>query len=200
MRLFIALPVPDAVARDAARILPEDLPGARRVGPELLHLTLVFLGATPADRLEEVAAATAAAAAGHARFEIELSRLGRFPPGGRPRVLWLGLARGSDEVVALAASVRAELARRQLRFDPKPASPHLTLARVRDGASAAEARAIAAAVAELPASPLHFWTDAVHVVESVLSRAGPRYSSRARVPLGDGPGMGRGDHDDAGGL
>jgi len=184
VRLFIALPVPDAVAQRAAGILPAGLPGLRRAGPELLHVTLAFLGATPAERLADIAAATAAAAAGHAHFEIELAPLGRFPPRGRPRVVWLGLAEGAEHVVALAASVRAELARRHLRFDPKPASPHVTLARLRHGASAAEARAIAAAVAGLAAPPLRFRADAVQVVESVLSRGGPRYSSRATAPLG----------------
>lgn len=183
MRLFIALPVPDAVAQRAARILPDGLPGLRHAGPGLLHVTLAFLGATPAERLADVAAATGAAAAGHAGFEIELASLGRFPPGGRPRVVWLGLAEGAEHVIALAALVRAELARRGLRFDPKPASPHVTLARLQGGASAAEARAIAAAVAGLTVPPLRFRADAVHVVESVLSRGGPRYSSRATVPL-----------------
>lgn len=183
MRLFIALPVPDALAQRAAGILPEGLPGLRRAGPELLHVTLAFLGATSAERLAEVASATAAAAAGHAGFEIELARLGRFPPCGRPRVIWLGLAEGAEGVSALAASVRAELARRHLRFDPKPASPHVTLARLREGISAADARTIAAALAGLTVPPLRFRADAVHVVESVLSRGGPRYSSRTTVPL-----------------
>ena len=74
----------------------------RRAGPELLHVTLAFLGATPAERLAEVVGAATAAAAGRAGFEIELSGLGRFPPGERPRVVWLGLGEGAEGVVALA--------------------------------------------------------------------------------------------------
>jgi 2'-5' RNA ligase len=106
-------------------------------------------------------------------------------------------APAADRVVRLGGAVRAELLRRQVRFDAKPLRAHVTLARVRDGASDDEARAIAAAVTAARLDGLAFRADEVQVVESTLSSRvppggsrvppggskAPLYSSRARIPL-----------------
>src|SRR6266550_3934609 len=72
---------------------------------------------------------------------------------------------------------------RGLRFDDRPLSPHLTLARVPDDASSAEAKTIAAAVESLAAPRLEFRVDEIAVVQSLLSPKGPRYTALATVPL-----------------
>ena len=57
VRLFCALLLPTDVVQSVVRWQEEELSGAagaRLVGPENLHVTLAFLGSTPAERVDEV--------------------------------------------------------------------------------------------------------------------------------------------------
>ena len=184
MRLFIAVPLPPELADRAAALLPAALPALKRVRPELMHLTLAFLGWTPDDRLDDVIEAARAAVAGHGAFDLAFAGAGRFPATGRPRVVWLGIGEGKEPLGGLAESVGAELRRRGLAFDDRPFAPHLTLARVHDDASGPEARTVAAAVGSVTVPDLRTRVDRIAVVESVLSPKGPRYTPRAEASLG----------------
>jgi 2'-5' RNA ligase len=65
LRLFCALRLPEDTLERLVRWQAEDVrDGGRIVGREHLHITLAFLGWTPASRLDEVADALRAAAAG----------------------------------------------------------------------------------------------------------------------------------------
>jgi len=146
-------------------------------------VTLAFIGRTPDEQLAAVTAAAEAAAAGVTAFDIELDRPGRFPPTGRPRVVWLGIGAGAQAVVALGERVRAELGRREIAFDGKPLRAHVTLGRAKEDVSLVEARAIAAGVEAMRVPHLRFRADAVVVFESVLSPRGARYTARSSAPL-----------------
>lgn len=184
-RIFIAIPLPPDLAQKVAALVP-DHPALRRVDPALLHFTLAFVGSLPEERVADVAEAVTAAGNGVRAFRMSLDEVGRFPPSGLPRVIWAGSgdpAAGS-RLVELGAAVRAELARRSVPFDAKPLLPHVTLARVRDGATRDDAQAIrgSLAVVRVPAG-LGFDAQVVHVMESVLGPKGPRYSTRAEIAL-----------------
>lgn len=183
MRLFIAIQLPPDLAARAFEILPTALPALRRVKTENLHLTLAFLGQTPDDRLSDVTAAARDAAATVSSFTLAFGGAGRFPERGRPRVVWLGLVEGAPSVLELGAGVSAGLRDRGLRFDDRPLAPHLTLARVVEDASAAEAKTVGAALEGLAIAPLRFEVTEIAVVQSVLSPKGPRYTAVATVPL-----------------
>lgn len=183
MRLFIAVPLPRELTDRAAALLPAALPGLQRVRPELMHITLAFLGWTPDGQLDGATEAARAAIAGHGRFDLAFAGAGRFPASGRPRVVWLGVGEGAEQLAGLAASVTAELRGRGLHFDDRPFAPHLTLARVRTDATGPETRTVAAAVAELAVPDLRTPVDRITVVESVLSARGPRYTARADLPI-----------------
>jgi len=183
MRLFVAVPLPQALTEQAAALLPTALPALKRVPPELMHVTLAFLGWTAEERLGAVVEAARSAAAGHETFDLAFAGAGRFPASGRPRVVWVGIEDGLVPLAALAESLTTELRRRDLTFDDRPFAPHLTLARVRAEASGPESRTIAAAVEALAVPDLRTRVDRIAVVESVLSPKGPRYSARAEAPL-----------------
>jgi 2'-5' RNA ligase len=148
-----------------------------------MHVTLAFVGRTADEQLAAVTAAAEAAAAGVTAFDIELDRPGRFPPSGRPRVVWLGMGAGAQAALALGDRVRAELARREIAFDAKPLRAHVTLGRVREDVALVDARAIAAGVEAMRVPHLRFRADTVVVFESVLSPRGPRYTARSTAPL-----------------
>jgi RNA 2',3'-cyclic 3'-phosphodiesterase len=184
VRLFIAIPLPPDVASRAANVLPAALPALRRVPPENLHVTLAFLGHTDDARLDDVAAAARSAARPVRAFRLELGGAGRFPATGRPRVVWLGITRGAESVHELGERVTEELRSRSLRFDDRPLSPHLTLARVVEGARAADARTVAAALPDLDVPHLGFDVASIAVMQSVLSPKGARYTVRSALDLG----------------
>ena len=181
MRLFVAVPLPAAIAAEAASVLPEH-PGLRPVAPELMHVTLAFLGRVPVERLPEVVDA-ARGASDASPFALTLQGVGRFPSSGAPRVAWIGMGEGATEMAALADALRRDLAARDLPFDAKPFRAHVTLARVRENVARDDLRAIRTIIEGARLRPLRFTVDALTVMESALSSKGPRYTSRASVAL-----------------
>ncbi|HZP95824.1 MAG TPA: RNA 2',3'-cyclic phosphodiesterase [Candidatus Limnocylindria bacterium] len=181
MRLFVAVPLPEDIATAASEALPE-LPGVRRVPPELTHVTLAFLGNVDAGRLPDVVAAVREAAAGRPPFDVSIEGFGRFPRSGGPRIVWLGIVRGAAELITLAERVRAALAARDLPFDPKPFRAHLTVARIGDRADRTTIRALVSAIERAKRPALTLRADALVCFESVWGK-GPRYTARATVSL-----------------
>src|SRR2546428_11448294 len=94
MRLFIAIPLPDDAAARAFAILPDVLPGLRRVRPENLHLTPAVLGWTPDERLPGAEAAAEGGAPAGAPLPSAPARARRVPGRGRPRGGWLRIGHG----------------------------------------------------------------------------------------------------------
>ena len=183
MRLVIAVPLPQELTDRVAALLPLALPAIRPVKPELMHVTLAFLGWTPDEQLDRVIEAALAAARDEPAFDLAFAGAGRFPEKGKPRVVWLGIGEGREPLGRLAGRVQDELRARELAFDDRAFAPHLTLARVHPEATGPEGRTVAAAVDALVVPPLRTRVDRVAVIESVLSRQGPRYTARAEAPL-----------------
>lgn len=136
-RLFVAVPLPDdaavAVANlvDAVRAdpLPTGARDVRWVRLDGLHLTLRFLGPTPEARIGSTVAAVTTAAAAAAPIDVELAGTGTFPSVGRPRALWIGIARGAEALAALTVRLEEALVEAGWAPEPRPFRPHLTLAR-----------------------------------------------------------------------
>lgn len=174
MRLFIAIPVTDEVRAEIARIealLRERGVDAKWVEPELLHVTLAFLGEQdePAGR----AAVRALDGVRAAPIELALGSLGAFPSIEEPRVLWAGFARGEPEMAALAQATRERLAREGVALsDEKPFNAHLTIGRPR-GRGAATARA---ALEGVRPEPVAWRADRVALFSSVPGPGHPLYS------------------------
>lgn len=183
MRLFVAIALPPEVALAASRILPAARP-LRAVKPELLHITLAFLGPVDDERVADASAALTAAVRGVGAFNVVLDRAGRFPETGHPHVVWIGAGSGAEEIVAVGERVRAALKARALEFDEKPLRTHVTLARVRDDSDADDRRGVAAIVRGIHFAPLRFLVDSIVLFESVLSPKGPRYTARTTARLG----------------
>lgn len=182
MRLFIAAPLPRELGERASALLPS-IPGLVRVRPELMHITLAFIGDTADGQLPAAVAATAAAALGRAPFELCFDRAGRFPRSGRPRIIWLGSGTGTLELTELAGAVGRCLRERGVRFDDRAFAPHVTLARTREGLDPDDARAIAAAIDGLQVPVWCTLVDRIALIQSVLFREGPRYTERSSAPL-----------------
>lgn len=189
MRLFLAIDVNDVVRRratDVRREVDERHPAAARglrwVRPDQLHLTVRFLGDVP----EELAARLVAACEGvlaAPAFELELGPPAWLPADAAPRVLMLPVVAGLEPLRHVKGLVDGRLPEGVPPDDPRPFTPHLTLARVRDE-HRREVRAVAREVAEARGPGVVSQVAHVSLVRSVLSPQGPDYRELARLGLG----------------
>lgn len=142
VRAFVAV-TPDAAALAAVEVwrreVADAVDGVRWVPASQWHVTLRFLGETPAAAVEGLVEGLGHLAARCSPFPAVLRGAGVFPPRGEPRVLWVGVE--ADEALrSLRDGVEAVV--RSLGFpeEERPFLPHLTLARAGAGGSLAGAR------------------------------------------------------------
>lgn len=123
-RVFFAL-WPDPQSRDAlaAHVERTDA-GGRPVPSAHLHLTLVFPGSVPADRVP--ALREQASAVRGASFTLTLDRIDCFP---RAAVAWIGPSVTPPALQALAGALSDACTRAGTPGDGRSFSPHVTLRR-----------------------------------------------------------------------
>jgi len=129
-RLFVAIDLPEQV-KSALAGFAHDLPAARWVGAEELHLTLRFIGEV--DDPTFAAIRNALAAVRFSAFPLTLCDVGHFPPGRRaPRVIWVGMNPCAG-LAQLQRDVELALIDAGIPPDERRFSPHITLARLKEG-------------------------------------------------------------------
>lgn len=189
-RLFVAVPIPSSVATaigELVAVVRDELgPSGQRVRwvqMAGLHVTIRFLGPTPAANVETVAAAVERAAlAGPGSFGVRVGSAGAFPEPQRPRALWIGIREGATELGLLSDAVTTELIAAGWALEQRPFRPHLTIARTDGVHVAAEAgERLVAAAADLD---LAFEVDRVVLYRSHLGHGPARYEELRSVPLG----------------
>lgn len=126
MRLFVALDLPPSL-RQRLALLTGGVPGARWVPPENQHLTLRFIGETPAWQADEIDHALGALRT--PGFPLTVAGIGLFAKGGRGTALWAGVER-TQALEHLHAKVETALQRIGLAPERRRFAPHVTLARV----------------------------------------------------------------------
>ncbi|HEX7498453.1 MAG TPA: RNA 2',3'-cyclic phosphodiesterase [Candidatus Limnocylindrales bacterium] len=189
-RLFIAVPAADEVRAAVGKLMEEVAGGPisergpgqpRWVRVDDLHLTLRFLGATPDERQAEIASALETAAAGIVPFRIVLSGGGAFPNASAPRVLWIGIAEGTDHLAGLVDRLNGGLAPLGWPVETRPFTPHLTLART-DGVAGADehARVLTEAAQDVQ---LTWQADRIVLYKTLVGRGPVHYQSLAEARL-----------------
>ena len=120
-----------AIVEDVrAQGLPSGARDVRWVRLDGLHLTLRFLGPSPEERIPATEAAVVSVArAAEGPIELELAGAGTFPPVGRPRTIWIGVAGDTAALGRLGQRTEEALVAAGWPPDPRPFRPHLTLAR-----------------------------------------------------------------------
>ncbi|REJ76865.1 MAG: RNA 2',3'-cyclic phosphodiesterase [Acidobacteria bacterium] len=185
MRLFLALFVPLRLSGEigqAVEAARRQLPGARWVARENLHLTLHFFGERSGDQLAALARLLTPVVVALPRFQVRIERVGTFPER-RPRVVWLGVGDAAEAgaLDALHARIREALERRGEPTEARRFHPHVTLARCKAPWRASDVQRIGEALH--PFEGVSWEVDGIDLVASRLSRSGPVYETMARLPL-----------------
>ncbi|PDW02987.1 RNA 2',3'-cyclic phosphodiesterase [Candidatus Viridilinea mediisalina] len=178
MRLFIALDLPTAIRNELAELQAAmRLPShpVRWVEPGNMHLTLQFLGETPATDLAGLKAALQHLP--EPEFDLRLGSLGAFPHVYYPEVIWAGLAGELAPLHALQASVCAATAALGLGRKKATFRPHITLGRVRQGVNQLRLEALGSTIERHPPPrPLSWPSGRPILFESTLTPQGALYT------------------------
>ena len=183
-RLFVSVDLPEELAEGVSEIQEEfaDASGLNFTDPEQAHITLKFLGDTPADRLDEVTEAldTAVSDAGVGPFEVTYVGLGVFPTLDYISVVWLGVEDGTEELTRLHEAVEERTT--ALGFDEEnhEFTPHVTLARMEH---AGGKELVQELVCKRDPTVGTTRVAEIRLTESKLTPEGPEYSTIERYLL-----------------
>ena len=185
IRTFIAID-PGKAIHDRLIALQETLArtGAqvKWVEPNNLHLTLLFLGEVDEREIPPVCQAVADVAAKQTAFAMTVESAGSFPNPRRPRVLWVGVSTGAQEVCALHDALEPPLLDLGCyRREDRKYTPHITLGRIRTDPGTDQLAPDLAKHAGWKGGDTT--VREVQVMSSKLSPDGPEYTVLSRAKL-----------------
>jgi 2'-5' RNA ligase len=189
IRSFVAIELPEEAKAGLARLRREldrdEHSFVKWVDSRGIHLTLKFLGNIPSGRVAEITEAMGRAVRGISPFHLEISGLGAFPSLRQARVFWVGVGGELDKLSRLQQSIDSALAALGFAKEERPFMPHLTLARVREGASPPERRSFGELVGSTAFEDKYpVEVEAVRLMRSQLTPAGAIYTCLSVAGLG----------------
>jgi 2'-5' RNA ligase len=196
IRSFIAIELPEEAREGLARLRKELERGEHKfvkwVAPGGIHLTLKFLGNIPFKRVTEITEAMEGAAQGISPFHLEISGLGAFPSLRQARVFWVGIGGEMDKLSRLQQNIDSSLAALGFAKEERSFVPHLTLARIRQGASPPERKSFGELVGSTVfEDKYHIEVEAINLMRSQLTPAGAIYTCLSVVGLGHQESLGK---------
>jgi 2'-5' RNA ligase len=189
IRSFIAIELPEEAKEGLVRLKKElerdEHKFVKWVAPGGIHLTLKFLGNISSKRITEITKAIKEAAQGISPFHLEISGLGAFPSLRQARVLWVGIGGEVDKLSRVQQNIDSALAALEFGKEERSFVPHLTLARIRQGASPLERRSFGELVGStIFEDKYHIKVEAISLMRSQLTPAGAIYTCLSAVGLG----------------
>jgi 2'-5' RNA ligase len=180
MRLFVALAIPDAVAR-SIMLIQGGVPGARWQNREQLHLTLRFIGEVDGRAARAIDDALAGIEA--PAFTLQLHGVGQFG-GKQTKALWAA-ARPNPALDHLQRKVDTAIRRVGQPQDSFGGSghkfmPHVTLARLRRGE---QSKVLDWLTDHALYTSAEFTVGAFHLYSSLLTSDGSIYRVEQDYPL-----------------
>jgi len=135
VRLFIAVEVEDAkVLREILRFRDQILTcakggGIKAVEDENIHLTIRFIGEVPEDLLPSIENCLKLCSS-VSEFKMVIKGAGVFPDLSKPRVVWVGIEEGVNELRQLRRIIDGCL-RNIVSPERQEFVPHITVARIK---------------------------------------------------------------------
>jgi 2'-5' RNA ligase len=186
-RTFIAIELPPQVRThlaDCQQRLRRAGGDVRWVRPDLIHLTLVFLGDVPTEMLADLEKTVREALAPFGALTLRVQGAGRFPPRGLPRTIWIGLDETTGRLAALQKALASATAAFAEKEEDRAYTAHLTLGRVKSPRGGRDLAGAIDAMAGATGPSLE--AREVTIFKSELSAQGPTYTPLAKIALGGG--------------
>jgi 2'-5' RNA ligase len=143
-----------------------------------LHITTKFIGAWPEERLDELKSSLAAIPS-RDPISVHVRDLGAFLNPNKPRFFWCGV--NAPGLAELAADLETATAALGIAREERQYSPHLTLARIKDGFDMTALRT--AVVAEPNFDFGRFEARSFFLYQSQSKPSGSVYTKLAEFPL-----------------
>lgn len=187
MRLFIAVPISEDVLgkiQKAQRELQSGFGNSIRwTNPQSMHLTVKFLGETPANKIAEISSTMEEICDQISRFSMVCCGIGVFPNIKQPTVVWLGLE-SPPELFMLQKELETSLSHQGFAAEKRAFSPHLTLGRVHTPLSMPEGEFLKQKIDEHSHQKITAFTvDNLELIKSDLKPTGPVYTTQRKFPL-----------------
>ena len=170
MRTFVAIEVSSKDVLNSIHKTQTELNiKARPVELHNMHFTVQFLGEVSKEMIGKISDALSSIE--FSAFSITFASIGVFPKLNSPRVIWIGVTDGINELEKLAEMIRSKLS--QLGFNPdKKFKPHVTIFRVKN-----KIEGISSRLEKF--SSCYFWKQLVSEIKlkkSELTPNGPVYT------------------------
>jgi 2'-5' RNA ligase len=136
IRSFLAFELPSDIREilsDARNEMKGRLFNLRWVKLENIHLTLIFIGDFPSNRIDPAGEVLEEICHKYAPFSIQLKGMGIFGGVRHPRVLWAGIDGDLDRMGAFRDNLQEKLEKFGVKKENRRFKPHLTLARFKKG-------------------------------------------------------------------
>jgi len=177
IRSFIAVDIDDPILVDKITRIQSSIAESgtrlKLVEKENFHITLRFLGEIPQSLVDRVIDALKKISFNS--FYIELKGVGAFPSIARPRVVWIGINKGFEELKKIHDAVEKELSRIGFPKDKEDFVAHLTIARVKGTYNLSKLSAILRKLQDIEIG--EFKVTSIRLKKSTLTPRGPIYST-----------------------
>ncbi len=178
MRVFAALPLPRPAILDLDAVLAAlkgSCPRLRFTKPSGMHVTLHFFGELSEGAVAELQSIWEDSALVRPFVLASFDAMGCFPERGNPRVIWIGIRKGREELSRYSEVFQSMISRLGYRQDPRGFTPHVTLAR-NDGG-----RIDAGQVGGIPVPQDGFFFRECVLFQSILTPRGAEYVALKRA-------------------
>lgn len=152
----------------------------RWVDIQNIHITLAFLGDTPAAKISPLTLMIKEKCTGFGNFNFTLAGTGIFRNFRDPRIIWAGI-NPQEDLIRLRTLITECLNTAGLDFDGKPFVPHLTLGRLKTIRDIENLRRVLDTFRDTEFQ--NVGVNEVILFESILNQAGPTYKPLAGFPL-----------------
>ncbi|MBN1426712.1 RNA 2',3'-cyclic phosphodiesterase [Candidatus Fermentibacteria bacterium] len=179
-RVFVAVEPPLAAREELVHAISAargQWSGIRWETVSKLHVTLRFLGEISEEDTARVCEAVARAAVRHEPFAARLEGVGCYPSSRNPRVVWVGVTVGSEDLRLVQRTVEDELDADGFGRDDRPFTAHLTVGRIKGMLRGPRIEGMAVPVIDFPVARLV-------LKQSTLAPGGSLYTDRGSYPLG----------------
>ncbi len=186
IRAFLAIEPSPEVCKEMGNIqnsLKRSLPfEVRWVRPEVIHLTLKFFGDISATDVLTLSPVVERYTAPSLPLHLTVHKLGFFPSGKHPRVLWIGLEGDVGPLLVLQKNLEQGLDHCGFAGETRPFRPHLTMGRVKSARPTGDMEKFMAAAGDWSAGS--FAADGLGLFQSDLTPQGAVHTRLAWFPFG----------------